>query len=169
MKKYSVMMVVMFSLLFLVVTGQQCSSSVPGTIVGSWVSEGDNLSPIVKEKYNVTKIVATFNDDGSYKTDMTTTSGRSIAKGTYAVDLSTDPHGITLHTATLNGNPAYAADFAGIFQIDSSLTPENMTYEVVITNPPNADKDTPPTPEGGFGSTSDGKYGMDNVQVYVRE
>jgi hypothetical protein len=42
-----------------------------------------------------------------------------------------------------------------------------MKYEIAQTDPeiPGV---TPATPEGGFGSTSGGAFGMMNVQTYVK-
>jgi hypothetical protein len=144
-------------------------------IVGSWLSTGANIAKLLKDTLKVTEIKADFSANGSYKTIITVegTRVKGLAKGSYSVDTSTTPHKIHLHQDSMNGDTTYTGDFDGIYQIDESKLPAKMRYEVVMTNPPTVDDKgntiTAPTPAGGFGSSGDGAYGMDNVQTYVRQ
>ena len=61
-----------------------------------------------------------------------------------------------------------SATAEGMLQIDTTVTPARMEYEVVQTQPTNGL--TPPTPEGGFGSTIyNGKPISTLIQKYSKQ
>ena len=73
--------------------------------------------------------------------------------------------GVTLRTYDEDGNvltqtEPYAATSEGIWQVQG----DTLTYEVVETDPGLGA--TPPA--NGFGSTSNGQFGDDNIQIYRR-
>lgn len=128
-------------------------------IQGDWVSAGDDVSALL-QLFTFTQIDATFNADGSYTVSALNAAGQtSVFAGTYVVDTTTDPRGITLsQTAPLEGTSV------GIWQVDADGV---LSYEVVQTVPDIGA--TPPTPEGGFGSTvAAGVNTGDNVQIFRR-
>ena len=62
---------------------------------------------------------------------------------------------------------SYNVCYTKLLRISSSATPYTMNYEVAQTNPVITGV-TPPTVEGGFGSTSNGAYGNLNIQKYIK-
>lgn len=141
-------------------TGTTATGTANDTLVGSWLSEGGDVSELLAgPPFNVVSISASFGADGSYEVVSTDAEGASgTLTGTYAVDLATNPAGIVLSQAT-----PYTATAEGIFQIVG----DTLTYEVVQTEPDYGY--APPTPESGFGTTSgNGIEAGINVQTYVR-
>lgn len=128
------------------------------TLVGAWLSEGDDLSELFAPYY--TKITADFAADGSYLVVATDTDGGSTDFiGTWTDDTSTDPATIQL----VQTSPSNATS-EGIYAVDGDV----LTYEVVIVTPSYGY--TPPTPEGGFGSSSGPRLDPGvNVQTYRRQ
>ncbi|MEQ1505183.1 MAG: hypothetical protein ABMB14_23320 [Myxococcota bacterium] len=129
-----------------------------GTIVGDWVSAGDDRSPLfAADPFAYQRVDATFEADGSYVVTTVTPDGAAIdLVGSYTVDDGTTPATIALSQQT-----PYVAEAEGIYAVDGGT----MTYEVVQTVPDYGF--TPPTPATGFGST--GGPGFDagaNVQIY---
>jgi hypothetical protein len=127
-------------------------------IVGDWNSTGDDLAPLLTAAPLLfADIDASFEADGTYEVIATNTDGNATTfSGTYTVDISTDPHGITLTQSV----PAEATS-VGIFEVDGTT----MTYEVVQTIPDYGF--VAPTPTTGFGSTSGNGIAADvNTQVY---
>lgn len=124
------------------------------TIEGDWLSEGDDVS-VLLGYFSVVKVEASFNEDGSYTVISTDNEGAPTTySGTYAVDESTEPHGIVV-TQT---QPAEGVS-RGIFAIEDGT----MQYEVVQDGLGY----TAPTPESGFGSTAGtGLSAGDNIQVF---
>lgn len=127
-------------------------------IVGTWLSEGDDIADFLAgPPLNAVRIDAEFMADGSYLVTSTDGDGTEIDfVGTYTVDESTDPATIVLEQTS----PTTATS-EGIWQVDGGV----LTYEVAQTVPEVAGV-TPPTVEGGFGSTSGGAFGMMNVQIF---
>ena len=128
-------------------------------ITGAWLSEGDNISDLLAAGGFV-KITANFKSDGTYTTDATDSRGTTYnLAGTYTVDTSTLPGTIVAHQTTPTSVTA-----EGIWQVNG----DTLLYEVAQTSP---DKGfTPPTPQGGFGSTTGPNVepGI-NVQTYKRQ
>ncbi len=129
-------------------------------IVGAWISEGDDLAPLLSgPPAHLIRLEASFGADGVISVALTNERlQRFELRGTYVVDSATDLPGIVV----LQTGPE-PARLEGVWQVDGDV----LTYEVAQTEPPIADV-TPPTPSGGFGSTSDGAFGRENVQTYRR-
>lgn len=134
-------------------------------IMGSWVSEGDNVAPLLVTYFNVAKVTAAFNADYTYLVHQfnignTTTTPDLVFSGTYEIEKSTTGN---IWTITCHQELPYAADASGIFEVKTS--PEVLWYEVAQTT---GTQNVPATPAGGFGSTNGGTLGVMNVQKYTR-
>ncbi len=169
MKKISVyFMIVLLSLTFFSCksdNGVTEPEKVQEDIVGVWVSEGENVAPLLVALLNVTKLTAVFNPDGTYAVTQEDTTGSSFTlAGTYSVSKSNVGN---IYTIKVNQQSPIPVTSEGIYEIDKSTTPWTMKYEIVQTNPSIAA--TPPTPEGGFGSTNNGVMGTMNVQKFVKQ
>lgn len=135
-------------------------------IMGSWVSEGDNVAPLLVTYFNVAKVTAEFNADYTYVVDQynignTTTTPDLIFTGTYEIEKSNVGN---IWTITCHQDLPYSADASGIFEVKTD--PEVLWYEVVQTT---STQNVPPTPAGGFGSSNGGSLGVLNVQKFVRQ
>jgi len=127
-------------------------------IVGSWVSEGSDLAPLLSgEPFNYASIHASFDAAGAYTVTATDQDGQSgTLQGTFVTSTATTPG-----TITLTQSAPYTATAQGIWQVAAGV----LTYEVVQVDPDYGF--TAPTPDAGFGSTQgDGLAAGDNVQVY---
>ena len=134
-------------------------------IVGTWVSEGDNVAPLLVNVFKIVKITATFNDNGTYEVIQVDSAGTSLTlAGTYEVEKSEVGN---IYTIKANQQTPAALVSEGIYEIDESANPWTMQYEVVQTSPDIGA--TPPTPSAGFGSTSGGALGTSNIQKYVKQ
>jgi hypothetical protein len=135
-------------------------------IIGNWVSEGANVSPLFAGAYfNIRKVEANFKADFTYVVNQynipnTTTTPDLVFTGNYVIEKSTTGN---IWTITCNQDLPYVAIAAGIFEIKTS--PEVLWYEVVQTS---GTQNVPPTPVAGFGSSNGGSLGVMNVQKYVR-
>ncbi len=144
-------------------------------IVGTWVSEGANVAFGLRvAPFKIIKIVATFNSNNSYtvvQTDSsnttTTLSGTyDMTKSNYTDTLSTSStNGADIYSITANQTSPATVTATGIFAVEGN----NMTYEVIQTDPALAGVSAP-TAEGGFGSTTIAgvKYNI-YVQKYVKQ
>lgn len=130
---------------------------IDAAIVGSWVSEGDDVSPLFVTS-GFTRLTADFEDDGTYVATAVDGTGATYTfRGTYTVDDSTDPASIVASQTS-----PFVATAEGIWAVGAD---GSLQYEVVQTTP--ATDFTPPTPATGFGSTSGpGMSPGDNVQIY---
>jgi len=155
-------------------TGKQVTLqyTVQDPIVGKWVSEGENIAPLLygNEPF-IRNITATFRPDGSY-----------LAVYTDSSDVVRTYTGV--YTATEGGAPApndrirmielqqYAgADtllLQGMYEVTVAESDIFMKMEVVQVVPPIPIM-TPPTPASGFGSTSGGSIGETNLQHFVKQ
>ncbi len=165
----------LFSLLLVVVLSSAviftaCSKSDSGTnndketlpIVGSWLSEGQNVAPLLLG-LGIVKIEATFNDDNTYTVVSYDTANATVTfEGTYSAEKSDVDD---IYNITINQSKPTALTSVGIFKVDENKDPREMTYEIVQTQPDIGA--TPPTAEAGFGSTNGGALGTWNVQKYV--
>ena len=155
-------------------TGKKVSIqyTVEDPIVGIWTSEGvGNVAPLLYgAPFNVRKIVATFKADGSYLVVQTDSNNTSLTlTGTYVATTGTAPapnDKIRLVTVTQGSPSALTAE--GIYEVTVGATEISMKYEIVQTEPPLSGV-TKPTPEGGFGSTAGGLFGVANIQKYVKK
>lgn len=127
---------------------------------GAWVSEGADVAPLLRgTPSNVTRLAATFRADGRFSVQVTNRDRqRFTLAGTYTADDGTTPGTIELRQT--EPDPVLSR---GIWQVEG----DTLTYEVAFVDPP-IDGVSPPTAEGGFGSTSGGRFGRDNVQIYRR-
>jgi hypothetical protein len=135
-------------------------------IIGTWLSEGDNVAPLLVTYFNVAKVTADFKADYTYvvnqfNTGNTTTTPDLVFSGTYEIEKSNVGN---IWTITCNQELPYAAVASGIFEVKTG--PEVLWYEVAQTT---GTQNVPPTPAGGFGSTNGGTLGVMNVQKYVRQ
>jgi hypothetical protein len=134
-------------------------------IIGKWLSEGDNVAPLLVTYFHVLKVDAEFKADFTYKVNQfnvgnTTTTPDLIFTGTYVIAKSTTGN---IWTITCNQELPYVAVASGIFEIKTS--PELLWYEVVQTS---GTQNVPPTPAAGFGSSNGGTLGVLNIQKFVR-
>jgi hypothetical protein len=134
-------------------------------IMGKWLSEGENVAPLLVTYFNVLKVDAEFKADYTYVVNQynignTTTTPDIIFTGTYEIEKSTVGE---IWTVTCNQELPYAAIASGIFEVKTN--PEVLWYEVVQTS---GTQNVPPTPAAGFGSSNGGTLGVLNVQKFVR-
>ncbi len=164
---FSLMLILSLAAAFMLAS---CSKSDSGTdndkeklpIVGSWLSEGQNVAPLLLA-LGIVKIEATFNDDNTYTVVSYDTANAAVTfEGTYTAEKSDVDD---IYNITINQNKPTALTSVGIFMVDESKDPREMTYEIVQTQPDIGA--TPPTPEAGFGSTNGGALGTWNIQKYV--
>ncbi len=136
-------------------------------IIGTWVSQGADVAPLLAgAPFNNVKITATFKNDGSYSVVGIDSSNKEIDyTGTYQIMQSGVGNIIQIRLSQVMPSTAQAD---GMYQIDTSQTPNRMQYEVVQTQPTNGL--TPPTPDKGFGSTVyNGMQISTLIQKYSRQ
>lgn len=129
----------------------------PGpALVGRWRSEGADVAPLLAAAPgNLTRLDAEFTADGRFIVAAVNRNGERIdLAGTFSVDERPDPPTIVL----LQTAP-YEARSEGLWQVDAGGGV--LTYEVV-----DLEFGTPPA--AGFGSTNNGQFGEDNIQIYRR-
>lgn len=135
-------------------------------IMGSWLSEGENVAPLLVTYFNVAKVTAEFKADYTYLVNQfnignTTTTPDLVFTGTYEIEKSLVGN---IWTITCYQELPYAAEASGIFEVKTN--PEMLWYEVVQTT---GTQNVPPTPAAGFGSSNGGTLGVLNVQKFVRQ
>lgn len=121
------------------------------SLQGGWVSEGENLAPLLVELTGAVRIAATFAEPTFTVTTLDQEGQETTQAGVYA-SMPSEVEGI--YTIVLEQSMPSAITVEGIYAIDTSTCPPRMTYEVVQTMPSVGAE--PPTPQGGFGSTSNG-------------
>ncbi len=139
------------------------------SIVGVWVSQGDDVAALLAGPgVNVVRLDVEFRADGTFVASYVDLDDR-VAEfaGRFQTDTRTEPHGIVLdqsmpQTVRSEGIWRLAPVAAGRMSAGDVLT-----YEVAQTQPP-LNGVSAPTPSAGFGSTSAGDFGTDNVQTYRR-
>lgn len=136
------------------------SVSTPSPLVGTW--EAYDVSPALVAA-GFTSITAIF---GSTSYDVTAYSDGTGYEftGTYTVS---EPNAEGIYGITLQQSTPSAATSEGILKVYVASA-DSMWYEVVQTDPALAGI-TPPTQEGGFGSTSNSSFGNYFVQKYTRQ
>lgn len=143
------------------------SGTTQNAIVGTWVSSGADVAPLLAAKpFNYVSITATFNADGSYHVVGVDSSNKETDfDGTYMLSAS----GVAgIENIDLSQSAPTAVQSEGILSVDTTVTPNRMKYEVVQTQPTNGL--TPPTAQAGFGSTVfNGKQIATLVQNYSRQ
>jgi hypothetical protein len=128
---------------------------------GAWLSEGENLSPLLVMLTHAVSIDATFGPN-TFNVDTVDDQGQMVTQlGVYTAE----PSGVgNIYNITLEQNMPQAITVEGIFEVDNTVNPPIMRYEVVQTEP--SVGAVAPTAEGGFGSTS---FGDDLTQIFVRQ
>ena len=148
-------------------TGGADSGGEPVALEGAWLSEGDNIAPVFLDPTSpaqLSRVEAQF-DGMTYTVYADTVQGDSFTlTGTYLVDDCGD--GSIFHIVLEQTAPVQAS-FEGLYEIDNSVAPALMQYEVSQTGGIGWEPGlVPPTCDGGFGSSQ--PAGLDNVQVYER-
>lgn len=142
-------------------TGVDCGGSCTACLVGvqgKWKSYP--VAPILVNFAD--SIIAQFNINSTYTVDQWKAGNKVVLTGTYVQTKSSVGN---IYTIKLNQSSPTALTAEGIFEVAASNT--TMKYEIAQTDPAIAGV-TPPTPAGGFGSTSAGAFGIINIQNYVR-
>lgn len=131
------------------------------TLEGTWLSEGDNVAPLLVQLTHAVSISAVFGPQ-AFTVDTVDDQGQMVQQvGVYTAE----PSGVgNIFNITLEQTMPQALTVEGIFEIDDSVSPAILTYEVVQTEPDVGA--VPPTAAGGFGSTS---FGSDLTQIFVRQ
>jgi hypothetical protein len=133
-------------------------------VIGRWQSSGTNVAPLLKNS-GIDSIYAEFRTNFTYFVEAFQADGsKTTLTGNYVQQKSAVG---SIYTIRLTQNTPTALVSEGIFEvkIDGSVT--TMDYEVAQTDP-NIPGVIPPTPQGGFGSTSGGLFGTANLQKYVK-
>lgn len=133
----------------------------PGTDVdpwvGSWVSEGDDVAPLLVALFNYDRVVVEFTDAGTVSlTTRVAGGGTATLNGTYAVTKSASG---SIHEIEIV-YPSFTQ--AGIIEV-TDANPFQMRLEVVQTIPDIGA--TVPTVAAGFGA--DATLGTTNIQTYA--
>lgn len=133
-------------------------------IIGKWYSSGANVSLLLVTYFGVDSIYADFKADNTYLVESFTTAGsKTTMTGTFTQAKSTTG---SIWEITVSQSSPSSLISEGIFELYAG-TDVTMKYEIAQTDPQTAGV-TPPTPVGGFGSTSGGAFGLSNVQTYIR-
>jgi hypothetical protein len=129
----------------------------PTAIHGTWVSEGANLAPGFAP-FGISRIVATFNANGTYVVRSTIGANQFEQTGTYTSQASAFGQIRTIDLLQQTPNQLNAR---GIYEVDGTT----MRYEVIDVS-----QGTPPTAQGGFGSSVAGSDPAGHwTQRFVRQ
>lgn len=130
-------------------------------LVGTWVSEGADLSDLFRTAFfDYKRITADFAGGGAYTVRVELNDGQRVdLAGTWSDDRGTDPAAITLEQTSPEPFTS-----AGIYAISG----DTLTYEIATIAPDIGC--VPPTPESGFGTTQCPNLAAGaNVQTYRRD
>lgn len=136
--------------------------STPSPLVGNWTAY--DVSPLLAG-LGITGITAEFRSNNTYKVVSAADGAESDLEGTYTI--SDEPNSEGIYAITLNQTSPNSLTSEGIFKVYIA-SPDSMWYEVAQTDPAITGV-TPPTQDGGFGSTSGGAFGVMNIQKYKRD
>ncbi len=135
--------------------GSNCEACEVGAH-GRWQSAGIDISPLLASSYS--RLVIEFRTDGTFTYDQTDLDGNIITtEGTFIQTASSEED--IWDIILTQTNPSITTE--GIFRASETI----MEYEVVQTNPP-IEGFAPPASTAGFGSTSGGAFGEDNIVIY---
>lgn len=166
MKRFFVVPVVSFLVLLLVSCDPEeiiTPDDPKLAVTGVWTAGGTDIAPLLAD--TITEITMRFKADSTYIIEQTHTSGlSSSSSGTYSVNKSGGVNDV--YPVSLFQTLPSAATLKGIFEINEVIEPEEMTFELVQTQPNIGF--TPPTPENGFGSTNEGNLGTTNISRFQR-
>jgi hypothetical protein len=130
--------------------------SVIDAAVGSWLSEGDNLGTAFAE-LGFTSISVVFDADGGYIVTSDFAGTPIVQSGVYTTSASSNGD---IRTIRLEQSVPSALVAEGIYEVDG----DGLVYEAIDVS-----QGTPPTAEGGFGSSIvPNDDGSDYTQTYVR-
>jgi len=137
-------------------------------LVGAWESAGEDVAPLLRAApFNLRRLAARFGADGAFVVSGENADRRTFdLEGTFAL---TPAPGAPLsalgviHEVRLTQTAPERAVSVGVWRVDGDV----LTYEVVQVEPPISGQ-SPPTRAGGFGSSTNGAFGVDNVQTYRR-
>lgn len=137
-------------------------------LVATWFSTGANVAPLLNTIFaavgGIDTVYATFNANKTYSVKQVNKNKTVITySGTYTATKSTIGN---IYTIKLEQTTPAVATAEGIYEINTSATPNTMKYEVVQTS---GTQFAPPTPAAGFGSTNGGTFGTTNIQNYVKK
>lgn len=135
------------------------------SLVGQWVSEGEDLAPLLAGPgVNLVRLDADFRADLTYTVHIVDVDDLTQDfSGRY----TTASAGAGLSTIVLEQDRPRPVTSVGIFKLEAAGGTWVLVYEVAQVAPP-LNGVSPPTAALGFGSTSDGSFGRDNVQTYRR-
>ncbi|MFN8319305.1 MAG: hypothetical protein U0V54_07760 [Saprospiraceae bacterium] len=138
--------------------GGVCTACLEGA-QGTWKSSP--VAPILATFAD--SIIAEFKTNSTYTVDQWKSGAKVVLTGTYTQTKSGTGN---IYNITLNQTSPTSLTAQGIFEVSSDN--KSMKYEVAQITPaiPGV---TPPTATAGFGSTSNGAFGQNNVQNYVRK
>jgi hypothetical protein len=131
-------------------------------IVGEWLSEGDNVAPLLVDVLGLVSVQASF-EEITYEVNSTDGDGTMVQQvGTWSSTLC--PGSTTKHRIVLDQTAPSALTAEGIYEIDGCMDPALMRYEVIQTMPDLGA--VAPTCDDDFG---EGQFGAANIQVFVRQ
>ncbi|MEM9454831.1 MAG: hypothetical protein AAGF11_11675 [Myxococcota bacterium] len=144
-------------------SGSSTSGAGTVTIVGTWVSEGEDVAQLLVDTLMVGSIDATF-EDLTFEVDSADGDGAPLftQTGNYMVEQC--PGSMTKFSIILEQTSPVPATVEGIYEIDDSADPAVMQYEVIQTVPDAGA--IAPTCDDDFGT---GQFGADNVQIFRRQ
>lgn len=133
-------------------------------MIGTWVSEGNNVAPGLRATLKTKKIVATFNANNTYTVVATDSFDVNVTyTGTYTTQSVSNT---SIRNITLNQTTPTSVTSQGIYRV----TTKDLNYEVIQTTPA-IQGFTPPTASEGFGSTkyNNMKLGATWIQKFVKQ
>jgi hypothetical protein len=141
-------------------------------LVGSWVSEGENVAPGLagNPAFPTARIDADFAGNGTYEVVATSTDNVAVTfTGSYSVTAtnSVTTDGETLYEIVLEQSTPATVTSRGIYALNAAR--DFLRYEVIQTEP-EIQGFTPPTASAGFGSTAFNgtPLGATWIQQFVR-
>lgn len=141
-------------------TNSDDTSAGPVMLQGSWLSEGDNIAPLLVDLTGAVSITATFGEN-TFTVVTLDDEGQEVQQ--VGVFTATPSSNGEIFEIVLEQTMPAAVTVEGIYEVDNSAIPPILRYEVVQTEP--SVGAIPPTAADGFGATS---FGDDLTQVYVR-
>jgi len=124
-------------------------------IVGTWAATS-SLNPVTAE----------FREDLTYQVSTSFVDTVITRSGTYSTTLDVPNELFNLVMIEASSDDS-TTTFEGIFEVFIG-SPNSMTFEIVQTEPMVMGL-TPPTTTDGFGSTSEGAFGDDFVQTFLKQ
>jgi hypothetical protein len=128
------------------------------TWIGTWLSAGDDVAPLLATLFDYDSVRVTMNENNTVVLETHPQGGAwATLNGVYAVDAKASGG---IHSVVIN-YPSFEQE--GIIQVFAA-SPDSMWLEVVQVVPDIGA--TPLTPDDGFGA--DPTLGTSNIQKYLR-